>query len=192
MGRVFVQEGDDQRAEQVLEKALAMDNSLARTHYFYARALRNEGRYDDALQHLHFAAQQYPQDRVVIDDIGRILFLQHKYQDAIDELKKTIAIDPEDIQANYNLMLCYRGLGNNQQAAAFEKRYLRFKADEAAQALTGPYRLSHPEDNNERQAIHEHESVPLTPAARQIKTAQVPARPHVAESRFPSFLTSGH
>ena len=192
MGRVFVQEGDEQRAEQVLEKALAMDTSLARTHYFYARVLRNEGRYDEALQHLRLAAQQYPQDRVVIDDIGRILFLQHKYQDAIDELKKTMAIDPEDLQANYNLMLSYRGLGNNQQAAAFEKRYLRFKADEAAQALTGPYRLSHPEDNNERQAIHEHESAPLAPAARQTKTAQLRARPHMAESRFPSFLTSGH
>jgi Tfp pilus assembly protein PilF len=192
MGRVFVQEGDDQHAKQVLEKALAMDNSLARTHYFYARALRNEGRYDEALQHLRFAAQQYPQDRVVIDDIGRILFLQHKYQDAVDELKKTIDIDPEDLQANYNLMLCDRGLGNNQQAAEFEKRYLRFKANEAAQALTGPYRLSHPEDNNERQAIHEHDSAPLTPPARQVKTAQVPARPHVAQSRFPSFLPTGH
>ena len=192
MGRVFVQEGDEQRAEQVLEKALAMDNSLARTHYFYARALRNEGRYDEALQHLRFAAQQYPLDRVVIDDIGRILFLQHKYQGAVDELKKTIAIDPEDLQANYNLMLCYRGLGNNQQAAEFEKRYLRFKANEAAQALTGPYRLSHPEDNNERQEIHEHNSALLGPPAREIKTAQVRARRHVAESCFPSFLPTGH
>jgi hypothetical protein len=34
--------------------------------------------------------------------------------------------------------------------------YLRFKADESAQAITGPYRQLNPEDNNERQAIHEH------------------------------------
>jgi len=27
--------------------------------------------------------------------------------------------------------------------------------------LTGAYRQSHPEDNNERQSIHEHISVPL-------------------------------
>ena len=33
---------------------------------------------------------------------------------------------------------------------------IRFKADEAAQTITGPYRQLHPEDNNERQAIHEH------------------------------------
>jgi hypothetical protein len=34
--------------------------------------------------------------------------------------------------------------------------YTRFKADEAAQAITGPYRLKAPEDNNERQPIHQH------------------------------------
>ncbi|MGA7399788.1 MAG: hypothetical protein WBW38_07200, partial [Candidatus Sulfotelmatobacter sp.] len=42
-----------------------------------------------------------------------------------------------------------------------EARYLRFKADESSQEITGPYRQSHPEDNNERQAVHEHVSVPL-------------------------------
>ncbi len=195
MGRVLVQEGDEQRAKQVLEKALAIDNSLARTHYFYARALRIEGKYDEALQHLRIAEQQYPQDRVVIDDIGRILFLQRKYQEATDELKKTIAIDPEDLQANYNLMLSYRGLGNTEQSAEYQKRYLRFKADEAAQALTGPYRLAHPEDNNERQSIHEHESAPLTISARQTKTAALKSKPHSvasAESPTPSSFSPGH
>src|SRR5436305_9775212 len=194
-GRVLVQEGDVQRAKEVLEKALAIDASLARTHYFYARALRIEGKYDDALQHLRIAEQKYPQDRVVIDDIGRILFLQHKYQEAIDELKKTIAIDPEDLQANYNLMLSYRGLGDTAQSAEYQKRYLRFKADEAAQALTGPYRLTQPEDNNERQSIHEHEGAPLSNAVRQTKTAAVKSNSHATvflESRSTSSLSPGH
>ena len=193
IGRVLVQEGDEQRAKQALEKALSIDDSLARTHYFYARALRIEGKYDEALQHLRIAEQKYPQDRVVIDDIGRILFLQHKYQEAVDELKKTIAIDPEDLQANYNLMLSYRGLGNNEQSAEYQKRYLRFKVDEAAQALTGPYRLAHPEDNNERQTIHEHESAPLSKSPRPTKVA-VKFRPSIksSESQPISSLSSGH
>ena len=195
IGRVLVQEGDEQRAKQALEKALAIDGSLARSHYFYARALRIEGKYDEALQHLRIAEQQYPQDRVVIDDIGRILFLQHKYQDAIDELKKTIAIDPEDLQANYNLMLSYRGLGNDDQSAEYQKRYLRFKADEAAQALTGPYRMTHPEDNNERQTIHEHETAPLSISSRQSKTASLKSKPGAIASTEPhstSELLSDH
>jgi hypothetical protein len=59
-------------------------------------------------------------------------------------------------------MLCYRGLGDEKMASEHQSRYLRFKADESAQAITGPYRQLHPEDNNERQAIHEHVSVPLS------------------------------
>jgi len=58
-------------------------------------------------------------------------------------------------------MLCYRGLNDEAQATREEKLYLRFKADEAARAITGPYALAHPEDNNEAQPIHEHESVEL-------------------------------
>lgn len=38
---------------------------------------------------------------------------------------------------------------------------MRFKADEAAQTITGNYRQTHPEDNNERQSVHEHVSVAL-------------------------------
>ena len=72
-----------------------------------------------------------------------------------------LAIDPEDLNAQYSLMLCYKGLGDEKNAHAHEVRYLRFKANEAAQAITGPYRREHPFDNNERQAIHEHLSVPL-------------------------------
>ena len=33
---------------------------------------------------------------------------------------------------------------------------MRFKAEESAQAITGPRRLLKPEENNERQQIHEH------------------------------------
>ena len=57
-------------------------------------------------------------------------------------------------------MLCYTGLGDETRANEHKERYLRFKADESSQALTGAYRQSHPEDNNERQSIHEHVSVP--------------------------------
>jgi hypothetical protein len=66
-------------------------------------------------------------------------------------------------------MLCYRGLNNDQLASLEEKLYLRFKANEAALAITGPYKLKHPEDNNEAQPIHEHLSGPLgLDASRQI------------------------
>ena len=39
-----------------------------------------------------------------------------------------------------------------------EKLFKRFKAEEASQALTARRRALRPEDNNERQPIHDHES----------------------------------
>jgi tetratricopeptide (TPR) repeat protein len=161
IGRAAVQEGDMDRARTVLQKALAINSNLARANYFYARVLRSEGNYAGAAAELQKVLAQYPRDRVAINDLGRIEFLQRKYKDAITTLNRVLAIDPEDLQAQYNLMLCYGGLGDQKQAHDHEVRYLRFKANESAQSITGPYRQLHPEDNNERQAIHEHVSVPL-------------------------------
>jgi len=166
VGRCAVQEGDMQRARSVLEKALAISPNLARAHYFYARVLRSEGNYEGAADHLQQVLAQYPRDRVALNDLGRVLFLQRKYSEAVTTLQSVLAIDPEDLQAHYNLMLCYRGLSDNKMASEHEERYLRFKADESSQVITGPYRQLHPEDNNERQAIHEHVSVPLTVPTR--------------------------
>jgi tetratricopeptide (TPR) repeat protein len=159
IGRAAVQEGDMERAREVLTKALRLAPNLARAHYFYARVLRSDGNYDGAAEHLQKVIAQYPRDRVALNDLGRVMFLQRKYSEAVAMLQKVLAIDPEDLQAHYNLMLCYSGMGNEKMAKQHEVRYLRFKADESAQAITGPYRQLNPEDNNERQSIHEHVSV---------------------------------
>jgi tetratricopeptide (TPR) repeat protein len=161
LGRVAVQEGDMDRARLVLEKALRLEPDLARANYFFARVLRAEGKYDEAADRLRRVLAQYPRDRVVRNDLGRIYRLQRNYQAAIAELKQVLSIDPEDLQAHYNLMLCHRGLGNVEEARREQNLYLRFKADEASQSITGSYRRLHPEDNNERQAIHEHVTAAL-------------------------------
>ncbi|MGH9493759.1 MAG: tetratricopeptide repeat protein, partial [Candidatus Sulfotelmatobacter sp.] len=162
LGRCAVQEGDMARARVVLDKALAIAPKLARANFFYAKVLRSDGNYDGAEARLKIVLAQYPRDRVAINDLGRILFLQRRYADAVKVLQGVLAVDPEDLEAHYNLMLCYNGLGNEKLAKEHEARYLRFKANEASQAITGPYRQLHPEDNNERQPVHEHVSVPLT------------------------------
>jgi tetratricopeptide (TPR) repeat protein len=161
VGRAAVQEGDIDLARVVLEKALVVSPDLARAHFFYASVLRSEGKYDDAADHLRKVLKQYPRDRVALNGLGRVLFLERKYSDAVKVLQSVLEIDPEDLQAHYNLMLCYNGLGDEKQAKEHQVRYLRFKADESSQAITGPYRQLNPEDNNERQAVHEHVSVPL-------------------------------
>jgi Flp pilus assembly protein TadD len=176
IGRVRTQEGNTADAIKVLDKALAMKPELARANYFYARNLKEEGKYDEAIAKLQSVLKQYPRDRVVRNELGRIYFLQRKYSEAVQEFESTLGIDPEDLQAHYNLMLCYNGLGDEAKAEAHKIRYLRYKADESAQAITGPYRQNHPEDNNERQSIHEHLSVSLR-VPRVARTAKESASP---------------
>ena len=156
VARALLQEGNVAGALPLLEQALALDPRLAKTHYFLGTALRTLGRYDEALHHLRIAEAQYPRDRVVVGQIGRIQFLQRRFEQAIDTFKRVLLVDPEDLQAHYNLMLSYRGLGDAANASREERLYMRFKADESAQFITGPYRLKSPDDNNERQQIHEH------------------------------------
>jgi len=104
-----------------------------------------------------------------------ILFLQRKYTEAIQVLERVCLIDPEDIQMHYTLMLCYRGIGDSDKAAREEKLFSRFKADEAAQSITGARRLQSPEDNNERQPIHEHETAPFNSAedSNEIRSSSI-------------------
>jgi Flp pilus assembly protein TadD len=184
IGRVAVQEGDMERARTVLEKALSLVPDLARANFFYAKVLRADGNYEAAAQRLRNVIAQYPRDRVALNDLGRILFLQRKYGEAVRVLNSVLAVDPEDLQAHYNLMLCYNGLGDEEQAKQHQGRYLRFKADESSQAITGPYRQLHPQDNNERQSIHEHGSVPLTDfKMNHARTAASPVQPGKARLR---------
>jgi len=162
-GRALLQEGETEAARPFVEKALALQPKLARAHFFMAMIQKAAGDYDGALRNLNETVSQYPRDRVTQNQIGRILFFQRRFADAIGVFQKTLDVDPEDVQAHYNLMLCYKGLGLTDQAEREEKLFLRFKADEASQALTAKLRQLSPEDNNERQAIHDHVS---SPAAR--------------------------
>jgi tetratricopeptide (TPR) repeat protein len=166
VARARLQEGNMAGAEAMLRRALEIDAGLAKTHFFLGTVLKSLGRYDESVSHLRTASEKYPRDRVVLNQLGRVLFLQRQYAPAIDALQRVLAIDPEDLQAHYNLMLAYRGLGNSELAAREEALYRRFKADESSQAITGPYRQLNPHDNNERQSIHEHRAAaPPAPTA---------------------------
>ena len=171
IARTLIQEGETEAARPFVEKALALDPTLARGHFFLAMVQKAAGDYDGAIRSLQETARQYPRDRVTTNQLGRILFLQRRYADAVAALEETLDVDPEDVQAHYTLMLCYRGLGQTEKAAREEKLFLRFKADEASQALTAKPRLLSPEDNNERQPIHDHVSATVSGRSGDLSVA---------------------
>jgi len=176
LGRVRLQDGDLDGARQALTSALHLAPALPRAHFFLAMVLKAEGDYETALTHLGQVATAHPYDRVVRNQLGRVLFLLGRYTAARAELERVLRIDPEDLQAHYNLMLCLRALGDEARAEIHHRLYRRFKADEPAQVIAGLARQRYPGANNESQAVHEHHSIPLPPAPTYTSYLPVPQR----------------
>jgi len=172
VARALVAEGEIEAARPFIAKALAINGKLGKALFFRAMIEKADGDYDAALASLAKVEAQFPRDRVVLNQEARVLFLERRYADALKVLDRVCMVDPEDVQMHYTAMLCHRALGHTQQVARETALFRRFKADESAQAITAERRRQSPEDNNERQPIHEHDSVrlPFGGAARTAGT----------------------
>ncbi len=92
---------------------------------------------------LHDIGQQDGSDFLVVEYLEGETLAQRLRKGAL------LRIDPEDLQAHYNVMLSHHG-GHPEATAV----------DESAQAITGSFRRASPENNSERQPIHEHPQTP--------------------------------
>lgn len=163
VARCRIQEGDMGGAEEMLKKAFEIQDSLhpndlnrAKVHYFYALVQESYGNYASAILHLQQAVSQFPRDTRVRNVLGRMYLFKRDYEQAIAHFQKTLGVDPEDLDAHYNMMRCYRALKNPAMANKSHQLFLRFKADESVDEITGIARRADPDANRERQLIHEH------------------------------------
>jgi tetratricopeptide (TPR) repeat protein len=171
VARALIQEGETEAAKPFVEQALKINPKLGRIYFFKAMIEKADGKYDDALKSLDTTLGMYPRDRVALNQAARILFLKRKYAEALKYLDRVCDVDPEDLQMHYTRMLCLRGLGDAANAGREQALFQRFKAEESAQSITAKPRLLSPENNNERQQIHDHESVPLNVPVSRPKPA---------------------
>jgi Flp pilus assembly protein TadD len=156
LARVYTAEGDVEPAAAVLKRALEVQPGFYKALYFRGLYWKVLGDYERADRDLSAVAELFPRDRVVQNQLGRVRYLDSRLSEAVPPFEAVLAIDPEDLMAHYNLMLVFRALGDTDRAEAHEQRYLRFKADEASQALARTYRSEDANVNRESQPIHEH------------------------------------
>ena len=90
VARALIQEGETEAARPLVEKALALSPNLARGYFFLGMAQKAAGDYDGAIRSLEETARQYPRDRVTANQLGRILFLERRYGEAVAELQKAL------------------------------------------------------------------------------------------------------
>lgn len=161
LARAQIQEGESETARPLLERALHLKPGLARAQFFLAAVERSAGKHEEAIRLLREVTRQYPRDRVAQNQLGRLLLVKRDYGAAAAAYRAVLTVDPEDIQAHQSLMLAYRGLGDMDRMRAHERHFHRFKVDESSRMITAGRRAASADEHNERQPIHEHESIPL-------------------------------
>jgi len=160
--RALIQEGDLAGAESALGDAERRRPGWAKTAFFRAMLEKERGQLDEALADMNRVTEEFPKDRVCGNQTARILFLLGRYDDALRSIEKVYTIDPEDLTAHYNAMLCFKALGRKREGEIEERWYRYHKDDETAAALMASFRRNHPFANRESLPIHVHaESAPV-------------------------------
>jgi tetratricopeptide (TPR) repeat protein len=162
--RAEIAEGRLADAKTSLAEAEKRRPGWGKTAFFRATVAKDEGRLDDAEKDLRAVLGKFSLDRVAWNNLGAVYWLAGKFPEAVAAYRKTLAIDPEDLNAHYNLMRVYRAMGDRRNADLEDAAYRRYKDDETIRATAGDYRLKNPWDNRESLPIHVHAEAEPPPA----------------------------
>src|SRR5439155_15389153 len=110
----------------------------------------------------------FSKDYEVINELGQTLFERAEREfspdrkaehdrllnQAAEQFEKTLALDPENVAAHYNLQLIYAKLGDVKQAEEHAKLHARYKVDDNARdrAMVAA-RKKYPAANNAAEAL---------------------------------------
>jgi hypothetical protein len=154
--RAEIAEGRLADARASLAEAERRRPGWGKTAFFRATVAKDEGRLDDAERDLKAVLAKFPIDRVAWNNLGSVYWLAGRLPEALDAYGKTLAIDPEDLNAHYNRMRVYRAMGDRKNADIEDAAYRKYKDDETIRAIAGDYRLRNPWANRESLPIHVH------------------------------------
>ncbi len=162
--RAEIAEGRLADAKASLAEAERRRAGWPKTAFFRATVAKDEGRLAEAEKDLNAVLTRFPLDRVAWNSLGLVYWLAGRFPEAAAAYGRTLAIDPEDLTAHYNLMRVYRAMGNRRKAEMEDAAYRKYKDDESIRAIAGDYRLRDPWANRESLPIHVHAEAEPPPA----------------------------
>jgi len=110
---------DWQQAEAEFKRALAIDPVYSTAHQWYANLLTVAGRFDEAERQMRLAQETDPLSLIASAALGWSLYFSQRYAPALEQCRRTLALDP-----NYALAHLWGGwaldaLGRSQEARAW-------------------------------------------------------------------------
>ncbi|MCI0423336.1 MAG: tetratricopeptide repeat protein, partial [Acidobacteria bacterium] len=114
-------------AERECQRALALNPNYATAHDYYAEYCSAMGRHEQAIAAIKRAQELEPLSLIINCDVGCNLFRARQYEQAVDQLRNTIEMDPGFALAHWALGWTYEARGLFQEALAeFEEAFRRF------------------------------------------------------------------
>jgi eukaryotic-like serine/threonine-protein kinase len=111
-------------AEREFKRAIELNPDYATAHHWYGTSLCAMGRLDEGLGELKRAEECDPLSLVIKADVGRCFYYSHRYDQAIDQLRKTLGVlDPNFAVAHRFLGMAYEQKAMYAQAIAEFQRW---------------------------------------------------------------------
>jgi tetratricopeptide (TPR) repeat protein len=109
-------------AERELRKAITLNPKNLVSHRWYAYSLSAMGRHQEAASEIERAREISPQSPVIATAVANVLFLAERFDDAIAQCHKALAIDAGGVAAHTILRWSYEQKGMVPEAlAAFDQ-----------------------------------------------------------------------
>lgn len=98
-------------AEQAFRHACELSPDHALPHHRLALLLSALGRHDEARLEIQRAHELDPLSLIIGTAVGRVLHFQRHYDEAIDQIRRTLDLDPRFVQARLDLGMSYAQAG---------------------------------------------------------------------------------
>ncbi|HET8674206.1 MAG TPA: tetratricopeptide repeat protein, partial [Blastocatellia bacterium] len=123
-------------AKRELQRAIELKPNYATTHQWYAFYLIFTGSADDALKEITHAEWLDPLSQPINADVAELLYYMGQNDQAIEQYRKTLEIDPQYHRAHLNLGRVYEQLRMREEAfEAFETAQTLFDSPEILAAF---------------------------------------------------------
>ena len=124
-------------AEREFRRAIELNPNHADAHHWYALCLAWMGRQDDALGEIHLARELDPLSLTINTNVAWILAIGEQYEQAIEQGRNTLEMDPNFALGRYRLGQAYIMSGKYGEAAAELKKAVALSGSPRAMAELG-------------------------------------------------------
>jgi tetratricopeptide (TPR) repeat protein len=116
IGAVYHLQGKYTEAESSLKQSLAAQPDQIAASYYLALTYDALGNADQAVPVFRDLLKRHPQHAPSYVKLGGILLKKHQYDEAQQDLERAVLLDPDSVEAHYQLGVLLRRLGKTAEA----------------------------------------------------------------------------